>query len=124
MSNVTNNRPTCCASSPSILDIVPPRSPVPHLIHTNDTPSKAEIETIRSGVNRSSDDLLRAENEIARLETIMKELRSKRDCLAQFKRDHVPLLSKIRSLPLEMTIEIFKWCLLLDERLQFCTFTR
>lgn len=111
-------------SSASVQDIALLPSPVPYLVHTNDIPSKTEVGIIRSSVNHSSHDLTRVEKEISRLEAIMDNLRSKRDALIQFQRDHVPLLSCVRRLPPEILGEIFTWCLMLDDSFEFCICTR
>ncbi|THU76882.1 hypothetical protein K435DRAFT_974224, partial [Dendrothele bispora CBS 962.96] len=77
-------------------------SPFYHLLDTNYAASRAEAEHINEILRPREQDLRNIDEEIARLDTLLEDLRSQREKVASYVHKHRQLLSPIRRLPPEI----------------------
>lgn len=86
-------------------------SPYAHILHTNRTPSIAEIDAIKTYLLKPEAKLQRLENEISRMRAILASLESEHAQLKKFVDSHRAILSPIKRIPPELLQEIFVRCL-------------
>lgn len=108
--------------------IVPPISPVPDILCTNQTPSLSQTGAIKNSVSIALTGLSRVESNIAALQAVMDGLQQERGALQKFADEHTALitLTGIRRIPDEILSEIFIWCLPASwtDGFAFCRYTR
>ncbi|THU76351.1 hypothetical protein K435DRAFT_570333, partial [Dendrothele bispora CBS 962.96] len=81
------------------------------LFNTNYSPFDSEVEELKNIIHGPLQELLRLEGEIARIESILAGLKSKRDTIIAYIENHRALLSPSRRLSPEILSEIFVCCL-------------
>ncbi|THU90869.1 hypothetical protein K435DRAFT_675166, partial [Dendrothele bispora CBS 962.96] len=86
-------------------------SPFHHLLDTNHAPSRAEAEHIHKHLCLPEQELQTIDEEIARLDTLLHNLRSRREKAVSYIHKHRRLLSPIRRIPPEIIAELFTYCL-------------
>ncbi|THU90874.1 hypothetical protein K435DRAFT_246450 [Dendrothele bispora CBS 962.96] len=89
----------------------PKSSPFYHLLDTNYAASRAEAEHINEILRPHEQDLRNIDEEIARLDTLLEDLRSQREKVVSYIHKHRQLLSPIRRLPPEILADSFTYCL-------------
>ncbi|THV00263.1 hypothetical protein K435DRAFT_558724, partial [Dendrothele bispora CBS 962.96] len=93
----------------SVMDLE--NSPFYHLLETNHAASRAETEHIHEFLRLPEQELQNVDEEIARLDTLLIDLRSRKEKLVSYIHKHRQLLSPIRRLPPEIIAELFTCCL-------------
>ncbi|THU93100.1 hypothetical protein K435DRAFT_840379 [Dendrothele bispora CBS 962.96] len=86
-------------------------SPFYHLFDTNYATSCAEAKHIHELLRLPEQELRDIDEEIARLDTLLDNLRSRKEILSSYIHKHRQLLSPIRRFPPEMIAELFTYCL-------------
>ncbi|THU79803.1 hypothetical protein K435DRAFT_697061, partial [Dendrothele bispora CBS 962.96] len=86
-------------------------SPFYHLLDTNHAASRAEAKLIHELLCLPEQELRNIDEEIARLDTLLDHLRSRKEKLASYIHKHRQLLSPIRRIPPEIIAELFTYCL-------------
>ncbi|THU90903.1 hypothetical protein K435DRAFT_569468, partial [Dendrothele bispora CBS 962.96] len=81
------------------------------LFNINYSPLESEVEELKKIIHGPSQELARIEDEISRLESILIDLKSKRDTITAYIENHRALLSPFRRLSPEILSEIFVRCL-------------
>ncbi|KAJ7681867.1 hypothetical protein DFH06DRAFT_1387727, partial [Mycena polygramma] len=84
--------------------------PIKDILHTNVVPSDSECQGIRHLLYSSQQQVDELTEELARLETMHKEISRKRRELQQFIDAHLALLSPMRRLPEDLVRAIFMAC--------------
>ncbi|THU93087.1 hypothetical protein K435DRAFT_757724 [Dendrothele bispora CBS 962.96] len=86
-------------------------SPFHHLLDTNHAASRAEASHIHKLLFLPEQELQNIDKEIARLDTLLHDLRSRREKVVSYIHKHRRLLSPIHRIPPEIIAELFNHCL-------------
>ncbi|KZP11476.1 hypothetical protein FIBSPDRAFT_756686, partial [Athelia psychrophila] len=84
-----------------------PKSPLPDLVDTNYALSPSQEQLVQDALEKTKFNMSHIDNEIARVQAVLKELLHARKALQDYGEEHRPLLSPIRHLPSEMLGDIF-----------------
>lgn len=88
-----------------------PRSPIPHLLHTNLPPTELEISNIQRFITQANTKISQHDLRISKLSALLDGLRREREDLISNICDHeVHLRSPIRKLAPELLVEVLKHC--------------
>lgn len=98
---------TACSNCMSTQSISIPISPVPDLVGTNHPLPPSQERLVQAALGQMHLDIFHIDSEIVRVQSLLKDLLSKRESLREFDEVHTPLLSPIRRLPSEVLGEIF-----------------
>src|ERR1700691_404014 len=89
---------------PLVQQITIPSSPTPHLHRTLHPPDASETVIIRETMSHARPYLAELDDEIARMQAVLDDLRRKREELHKFSVEHDAFLAPIRRLPSEILI--------------------
>ncbi|CAA7268980.1 unnamed protein product [Cyclocybe aegerita] len=84
-------------------------SPVPHLLHSNKSPSKAEAALVHTTIADAEQQLLRMRGAFQAAGARRSKMRKRLEQKATFVEQHKAILSPVRCIPMEVLEQIFFW---------------
>ncbi|KAF7345579.1 F-box domain-containing protein [Mycena venus] len=120
-----------CGAAKTVTDIGSPTRkggfefPAPgtrhHILMTsNEVPLDSDVAIIESAISKTDAPLACLNDEIARLQFRLEQLKAERDCLSTYRTKNHAILSPVRRIPSEVLGEIFSWAMPLPEDVYRC----